>query len=104
MSTGVWPCAVRGTTMGTDVGPAHRRNSMRDGNRTDRANHRKTGISPNLPTRIFRSPLFAGEATEPSPRYRIRHLGLGQPLTGTSWLNRPYYSGAFGGTWLGYIF
>ncbi|MFW6169165.1 MAG: outer membrane beta-barrel protein [Planctomycetota bacterium] len=26
---------------------------------------------------------------------------LGQPLHGTSWLNRPYYASAFSGTWLG---
>lgn len=57
------------------------------------------------------------------PHFRVRHIGLGEPLEGTSWLNRPYYVGAFlgesfgaalvpgtldmrpsalGGLWLGY--
>ena len=35
------------------------------------------------------------------PQHPLRHLGFGQPLQGTSWLNRPYYVGAFAGTWLG---
>ncbi len=29
------------------------------------------------------------------PHFRVRHIGLGQPLEGTSWLNRPFYVGAF---------
>lgn len=57
------------------------------------------------------------------PHFRVRHIGLGEPLEGTSWLNRPAYVGAFlgesfgstlvageidvrpsafGGLWLGY--
>ncbi len=35
------------------------------------------------------------------PQHPLRHMGFGQPLQGTSWLNRPYYVGAFGGTWMG---
>ena len=35
------------------------------------------------------------------PRHWLRNRQWGQPLHGTSWLNRPYYVGAFGGTWLG---
>jgi hypothetical protein len=35
------------------------------------------------------------------PRHPFRYLGMGEPLVGTSWLNRPYYVGAFGGTWDG---
>jgi hypothetical protein len=35
------------------------------------------------------------------PQHPLRHLGFGAPLQGTSWLNRPYYVGAFGGSWLG---
>jgi hypothetical protein len=29
------------------------------------------------------------------PHFRVRHIGLGQPLEGTSWLNRPFYVGGF---------
>lgn len=35
------------------------------------------------------------------PQHPLRHMGFGKPLVGTSWMNRPYYIGAFGGTWLG---
>ncbi len=35
------------------------------------------------------------------PPHRWWRFGRPQPLQGTSWLNRPYYAGAFGGTWLG---
>ncbi|MFO7906115.1 MAG: outer membrane beta-barrel protein [Planctomycetota bacterium] len=31
----------------------------------------------------------------------LPRMKLGQPLHGTSWLNRPYYASAFSGTWLG---
>ena len=29
------------------------------------------------------------------PHFRVRHIGLGTPLEGTSWLNRPMYAGGF---------
>ncbi len=35
------------------------------------------------------------------PQHPLRHMGFGEPLQGTSWLNRPYYVGGFVGTWLG---
>ena len=28
-------------------------------------------------------------------------MGLGQPLQGTSWLNRPHFAGVFAGSWIG---
>ncbi len=35
------------------------------------------------------------------PQHPLRHMGFGEPLRGTSWLNRPYYVGGFVGTWMG---
>jgi hypothetical protein len=35
------------------------------------------------------------------PWRRGRHIGWGQPLEGTSWLNRPMYVGGFVGPWMG---
>ncbi len=34
-------------------------------------------------------------------RHPFRHMGLGQPLEGTSWLNRPLYVELFAGSWFG---
>ncbi len=34
-------------------------------------------------------------------RHPFRHMGLGQPLEGTSWLNRPLYVELFVGSWFG---
>ncbi len=37
------------------------------------------------------------------PRWHrpFRHMGIGQPLEGTSWLNRPWYAEIFAGSWFG---
>ena len=42
---------------------------------------------------LFARPWFAHE----DPNDPLRHIGLGQPLIGTSWRNRPLYFGTFVG-------
>jgi len=37
----------------------------------------------------------AGWCAHRLPHFRARHVGLGAPLMGTSWLNRPMYVGGF---------
>lgn len=42
-----------------------------------------------------------GWLTRLRERHKHRHVGWGQPLEGTSWLNRPMYAGLFVGPWMG---
>jgi hypothetical protein len=48
---------------------------------------------PQLVHPLFAEPWFAhGDPNDP-----LRHIGIGQPLVGTSWRNRPLYFGTFVG-------
>jgi len=49
--------------------------------------------SQQLVHRWFAEPWFSHS----DPNDPLRHVGLGQPLIGTSWRNRPLYAGAFMG-------
>ena len=44
---------------------------------------------------------LAGWLAQRLPNQPRRHIGLGRPLQGTSWLNRPWYAGWFVGPWFG---
>jgi hypothetical protein len=50
-------------------------------------------FSDQLVHRIFVHPWFSH--SDPNDPYR--HIGVGQPLIGTSWRNRPWFAGAFYG-------
>ncbi len=57
-----------------------------------------THSSSCAPPWIYGTMDSAGCVAHNDPDDPARHIGLGQPLVGTSWLNRPYYTAAmFGG-------
>lgn len=59
------------------------------------SSHRSSCIAPPW---IYGFMDSAGYVPHNDPDDPARHIGLGQPLVGTSWLNRPYYAAAmFGG-------
>ena len=54
----------------------------------------KTGTAPLIPRLFDRPvPLFPPLFQHRSPDHPARHVGFGEPLVGTSWLNRPFHAG-----------